>query len=128
MGHVRPGGSSPRIRRVAACMSGLLLATVLGTGSASAAHTLGTLDCGAAGVFEVAGVKPAGPPFDVPPPWSGIFLLEGTTQVFRAFTNSHFGTEMTPAVKSPRPLVTCTLTSEGPMFETEWTLVGMLLP
>jgi hypothetical protein len=35
---------------------------------------------------------------------------------------------MTPATKSPRPLMSCTLTSEGPMFETPWTLVGMLVP
>jgi hypothetical protein len=46
-------------------------------------------------------VKPVGPPFDVPPPWSGIYLLEGTTQVFRAFSNSHFDLEMTPATDVP---------------------------
>ena len=57
-----------------------------------------------------------------------IFLLEDTTQVFRAFSNPHFGTTMVPASKSPRPLLTCTLTSEGPMFDPEWTLVGMLVP
>ena len=114
--------------RVALITAAVTLAMALSPGLAGAAHTLGTLDCGNGLVFEVEGVKPAGPPFDVPPPWSGIFLLEGTTQVFRAFSNSHFGTTMTPALKSPRPLLTCTLTSEGPMFETAWTLVGMLLP
>jgi hypothetical protein len=115
-------------------MSRLALAASLGAALAfsasivNAAHTLGTLDCGSAGVFQVDGVKPAGPPFDVPGPWSGIFLLEDTTQVFRAFSNSHFGIDMVPASTSPRPLITCTLTSEGPMFDPEWTLVGMLLP
>jgi hypothetical protein len=106
------------------------LATTLALSAsiASAAHTLGTLDCGTAGVFEVDGVKPVGPPFDVPVPWSGILLLEDTTRVFRAFSNSHFGIEMVPASKSPRPLITCTLTSEGPMFDPAWTLIGMLVP
>jgi hypothetical protein len=125
----RTTNSPPRFTRtLAAAIAAAAISTAMAAGSVSATHTLGTLDCGAAGVFEVAGVKPAGPPFDVPPPWSGIYLLEGTTQVFRAFSNSHFGTEMTPATKSPRPLITCTLTSEGPMFDPPWTLVGMLLP
>jgi hypothetical protein len=79
-------------------------------------------------VYQVEGIKPAGPPFDVPPPWSGIYLLEGTTKVFRTFANSHFGTRMTPADMAPLGLITCTLTSEGPMFATPWTLEGMLLP
>ena len=114
--------------RIALVATAVTFAMALSPGVVGAAHTLGTLDCGNGLVFEVEGVKPAGPPFDVPPPWSGIFLLEGTTQVFRAFSNSHFGTTMVPASKSPRPLLTCTLTSEGPMFDPEWTLVGMLLP
>ena len=114
--------------RVALIAVTVTLAMALSAGGVGATHTLGTLDCGNGLVFEVEGVKPAGPPFDVPPPWSGIFLLEGTTQVFRAFSNSHFGTTMTPANKSPRPLLTCTLTSEGPMFDPPWTLVGMLVP
>ena len=117
--HARPAGASILV-------AAILLAVA--AGGVSAAHTLGTLDCGDAGVFEVEGVKPAGPPFDVPPPWSGIFLLEGTTTVFRAFSNSHFGTHMTPLDHARRPFISCTLTSEGPMFETPWTLVGVLLP
>jgi hypothetical protein len=107
----------------------LTLATLLGTGAVRGAHTLGTLDCGQAGVFDVAGHLPAGgPPIDRPSPWSGIFLLEDTTRVFRAFANTHFDTEQKPATTSPRPLITCTLRSVGPMFDPEWTLVGMLLP
>lgn len=117
-----------RAHRVLGSLAALSLAMAFSAGTVSASHTLGTLDCGSAGVFQVDGVKPAGPPFDVPGPWSGIFLLEGTTQVFRAFSNSHFGTEMTPVHKSPRSLITCTLSSVGPMFDPEWTLMGMLLP
>jgi hypothetical protein len=33
-----------------------------------------------------------------------------------------------PASASPRPLITCTLTAEGPMFDQPSTLVGILLP
>jgi hypothetical protein len=121
-------GRSVKRWRIASIVAAVTLATAVSAGGVGAAHALGTLDCGTAGVFQVEGVEPAGPPFDVPPPWAGIFLLDGTTQVFRAFSNSHFGTTMTPASKSPRPLITCTLTSEGPMFDPPWTLVGMLLP
>jgi hypothetical protein len=121
----RRPGSSWRVALIAVAVT---LAMALSAGAVGATHTLGTLDCGNGLVFEVEGVEPAGPPFDVPPPWSGIYLLEDTTQVFRAFSNSHFGTTMMPASKSPRPLLTCTLTSEGPMFDPPWTLVGMLVP
>jgi hypothetical protein len=126
MAAIRSRSTAPwRIAFIVAAVTALM---AVSAGGVAATHTFGTLDCGPAGVFEVEGVKPAGPPFDVPPPWSGIYLLEGTTQVFRAFSNSHFGTTMTPATKPPRPLMSCTLTSEGPMFETPWTLVGMLVP
>ena len=121
-------GRPMRRWRAAAIVGATTLAMAASAGGVGAAHTLGTLDCGTAGVFEVEGVKPAGPPFDVPPPWSGIFLLEGTTQVFRSFSNSHFDTAMKPATISSRPLVTCIVTSEGPMFDPPWTVVGMLLP
>jgi hypothetical protein len=120
--------SSTVVRRLAAGLTGALLATALSAGTVSATHTIGTLDCGSAGSFQTDGVELDGYPFGVPVPWSGIFLLEGTTKVFRAFSNSFIGTDMTPAVMSPRPMITCTLTSVGPAFEEEWTLVGMLLP
>jgi hypothetical protein len=107
----------------------LTIATLSSAGGVRSAHTLGTVDCGPAGVFEVAGHLPVGgAPIDRPSPWSGIFLLDGTTTVFRALSNSHFETEQTPATRSPRSLVTCTLHSVGRMFDPEWTLVGMLLP
>ena len=104
----------------------LALAGSLGGGVAQANHTFGTLDCGASGVFEVDGRLPLQSPIDRPVPWSGTFLLEGTTQVFHAYANSHFGIVKNPA--SQDGLITCTLTSEGPMFDPPWTLVGKLAP
>lgn len=114
--------------RLVVSFAAVVISLALITGVAHAAHTFGTLDCGNAGVYAVEGIKPAGPPFDVPPPWSGIYLLEGTTKIFRAFANSHFDTRMEPADKAAVALITCTLTSTGPMFEEAWTLEGMLLP
>ena len=106
----------------------LALAVLVGSGTAIASHTFGTLDCGAAGVFEVDGHLPLKSPIDRPVPWSGTFLLEDTTQVFHAYSNSHFGIVKNPATTSPHDLITCILTSEGPMFEPPWTLVGKLAP
>ena len=117
---------NPRWRRAAALPAALALAGVLGGGIAQANHTFGTLDCGAAGVFEVDGHLPLRSPIDRPVPWSGTFLLEGTTQVFHAYSNSHFGTVKNPA--SMDGLITCILTSDGPMFDPPWTLVGKLAP
>jgi len=122
---VRPRSSR---RRAAALFGSLALGSVLGSGSVQAAHTFGTLDCGNAGTFEVDGVLPRHSPIDRPVPWSGTFLLEGTTQVFHAYSNSHFGIDKNPATKSPHDLITCILTSEGPMFDPPWTLVGKLAP
>jgi hypothetical protein len=42
--------------------------------------------------------------------------------------HSHFGIEKHPATTSPRPLITRTLTSDGPMFDRPWTLVAILAP
>jgi hypothetical protein len=112
--------------RAVALPLALALAAALGTGVAQANHTFGTLDCGAAGVFEVDGHLPQNSPIDRPVPWSGTFLLEGTTQVFHAYSNSHFGTVRNPASRDG--LITCVLTSEGPMFDPPWTLVGLLAP
>ena len=89
--------------RLVASVGAAAISLALTAGVTHGAHTLGTLDCGDAGVYQVEGVKPAGPPFDVPPPWSGIYLLEGTTKVFRVFANSHFGTRMTPPIRHPWP-------------------------
>ncbi len=112
------------VRAIGLC----LIAAGISTGSVLASHTEGTLDCGTAGTFQVDGVELAGYPFGVPGPWSGIFLLKDTTQVFRAFSNDRFGIAMKPATLSARPLITCTLTSEGMGFPPDWVLRGMLLP
>ncbi len=119
-------GVYPRWGRVAALPLALALAGLMGAGVAQATHTFGTLDCGAAGVFEVDGHLPQHSPIDRPVPWSGTFLLEGTTQVFHAYSNSHFGIVKNPA--SREGLITCILTSDGPMFDPPWTLVGKLAP
>ena len=116
------------LRRLTATTGTAAITLALTAGVTHATHTSGTLDCGDAGVYEVEGIQPVGTPFDVPPPWSGIYLLEGTTTVFLAFSNSHFEIRMTPADKAPRGLITCTLSSVGPMFDPPWTLEGMLVP
>lgn len=116
----------PRWRRAMAIPLAVALAGVLGGGIAQANHTFGTLDCGSAGVFEVDGHLPLQSPIDRPVPWSGTFLLEGTTQVFHAYSNSHFGIVKNPASRDG--LITCILTSDGPMFDPPWTLVGKLAP
>ena len=115
-------------RGFAVVTGALALSALVGTGTAFANHTEGTLDCGAAGVFKVDGHLPQHSPIDRPVPWSGTFLLEDTTQVFHAYSNTHFGIEKHPASSSPRDLITCTLTSDGPMFDPPWTLVGKLAP
>jgi hypothetical protein len=116
----------PRRRRAAALPLALAVVGAFGIGVAHANHTFGTLDCGGAGVFEVDGHLPQNSPIDRPVPWSGTFLLEGTTQVFHAYSNSHFGIVKNPASRDG--LITCTLTSDGPMFDPPWTLVGKLAP
>ena len=115
-------------RRPMFMVAALALGTVVGTGTVQANHTFGTLNCGGSLVFEVDGHLPRNSPIDRPVPWSGTFLLEGTTQVFHAFSNTHFGIAKHPATAAPQPLVTCSLSSEGPMFDPPWTLVGKLVP
>ena len=45
---------------------------------------------------------------------------------FHAYSNSHFGIVKNPTSRDG--LITCILTSEGPMFDPPWTLVGKLAP
>lgn len=99
--------------------------------SAQAGHTMGTLDCGQAGTFEVDGQGPLPSGFEAPGPWSGLFLLEGTTQVFKAFSieGVSFRSELPAKANYPKPLLNCTLTSEGMGFPAGfWTLQGVLRP
>lgn len=117
-----------RMRAPMSLLAAVAVLSALGSGTVLANHTAGTLDCGEAGVWEVDGHLPRKSPIDRPSPWSGTFLLEGTTQVFHAYANDHFGIVKKPALSSPHDLLVCTLTSEGPMFEPPWTLVGKLAP
>lgn len=44
--------------------------------------------------------------------------------IAQAYSNSHFGTVKNPASRDG--LITCILTSDGPMVDPPWTLVGKL--
>jgi len=107
-----------------------LLAVLAAAPPVGATHTEGILDCGDAGTYSTSPGSANPPGFEAPGPWSGLFLLEGTTSVFRAYSIEapHFSYQLKPAGKSPRNLVTCTLESSGPAFVTPWTLTGMFVP
>ena len=107
----------------------LLLSVIPGT--AQAGHTAGRLDCGSSGSFDVDGIGPLPSGFDAPVPWSGLFLLEGTTQTFKAFSieGPSFPYELAAKAKYPKALLTCTLWSDGRGFPAGyWTLQGVLRP
>lgn len=97
---------------------------------AAASHTDGVLDCGAAGTYEVdaASVKPL--TFAAPVPSSGLFLLEDTNRVFRAFSidTPRSLIVLTAVNYNPHATVECALTSSGFNFEEPWILHGMLVP
>ena len=118
-------------RRFIGAVLGALLAVGLGTQPAVATHTLGVLDCGPAGTFDVeaASIEPL-PRFEAPVPWSGLFLLEGTNRVFRALSieTPRWSTVLEAADRNPRATIECTLTSNGLNFEEPWILVGFLAP
>ena len=117
------GHKSSRSRLAA---TGLGLALALSSGPVSATHTFGTLDCGSAGIFEVEAGSAAPADFEAPVPWSGLFLLEDTNQVFRALSieTPRSSIHLPAADHNPKAIVTCTLSSSGFNFETPWTLVG----
>jgi hypothetical protein len=119
-----------RSRTISAIL-GASLALTLAVGPAAANHTDGILDCGAAGTYhvEAASTQPL-PKFESPLPWSGLFLLEDTNRVFRAF---YLATPRSLIVEpalyhNPKALIECTLASSGFNFEEPWVLVGMLVP
>jgi hypothetical protein len=97
---------------------------------AFANHTNGVLDCGSAGTYEVeaASIEPLD--FEAPVPGSGLFLLDDTNAVFRAFSiETPRGTIVLPAVaRNPHATIECTLASSGFNFEEPWVLHGMLIP
>ena len=91
---------------------------------ARAGHVRAELDCGGDLSFVVDGRSvPAG--FEAPGPWSGLFLLEGTTQVFKAFRIDGWPPQ-TWAIPSwqRHDLIECTLV----VFGQPWTLSGVLGP
>ena len=117
--------------RTISLILGASLALTLAVGPAAANHTNGTLDCGDAGTYQVeaASIEPL-PKFEAPVPSSGLFQLEGTNRVFRAF---YLATPRSLIVEpalyhNPKALIECTLTSSGFNFEEPWVLVGMLVP
>ena len=117
--------------RMTSIILGTSLALALAVGPAAASHTDGILDCGSAGTFyvEAASTQPL-PKFEAPVPWSGLFQLEDTNRVFRAFyLETPRSLIVQPAIHSnPHALIACTLTSSGFNFEEPWVLVGMLVP
>ena len=117
-------------RRTASLALGALLGLAVVAGPAAASHTYGVLDCGADGVYDVDAASTVPPDFEAPGPWSGLFLLEGTNRVFRAFyIETLRSTIVQPAVAwNPHAIVQCTLTSSGFNFEVPWILVGFLTP
>lgn len=125
--------SEPRMgirSRAGLLVTGVALALALAAGPVSATHTDGTLDCGSAGTYEVQAASAAPPNFEAPVPWSGLFLLEGTNRVFRAFTidTPRWSINLRAADRNPKAVVSCTLTSSGFNFDTPWTMTGLIVP
>jgi hypothetical protein len=114
-----------------AMLAGSSLALALAAGHATASHTFGVLDCGTAGTFDVeaASIEPL-PAFEAPGPWSGLFQLEDTNRVFRAFSlvTPRWSIVLEATNRNPVVDVQCTLTSSGLNFEEPWLLVGLLTP
>lgn len=128
----RDGESSPNLRRRAmAMLAGSSLALGLVAGPVAASHTYGVLDCGTAGTFDVeaASIQPL-PSFEAPGPWSGLFLLEDTNRVLRAFSvvTPRWSIVLEATNRNPAADVSCTLTSSGLNFDEPWVLVGLLTP
>jgi hypothetical protein len=120
-----------RRNRVLSLVLGTAVAMGIMAGPASADHTFGVLDCDAAGAFDVeaASIEPL-PRFEAPVSWSGLFLLDGTNRVFRAFSvrTPRWAIVLEATDRNPHATVACTLTSSGFNFETPWVLQRMLVP
>lgn len=120
-----------RRSRIAAIgiLAGLMVAFTTAA-AVQASHAAGELDCGSAGAYAIDGRElPTG--IDSPVPWSGLFLLEGTTRVFRAHSidGQRFPFSRPAADRFPGEVITCTLTSSGFGFpDGYWTLTGVLTP
>lgn len=118
-------------KRAVAIVLGASLALGVAAGPALATHSQGILECGAAGTYavEAASIEPL-PKFEAPGPWSGLFLLEDTNRVFRAFyLDTPRSLIVRPALEhNGHAVVSCTLTSSGFNFEEPWVLTGFLTP
>jgi hypothetical protein len=111
----------------AALATAVLLAGAI---PALATHTHGTLDCGSAGTWQVEPASEVDPlPFEAPGPNAGVFLIEDGTLLFKAYSIEapHFAWARAGAARG-LTLVSCTLTSTGPMFSSPWLLEGVFLP
>jgi hypothetical protein len=127
----------PRPRRRAVSLARRTGAAVLATAvllagaiPVLATHTHGTLDCGSAGTWQVEPASEVDPlPFEAPGPNSGVFLIDDGTLVFRAYSIEapHFAWARAGTALG-LTLVSCTLTSTGPMFSSPWLLEGVFLP
>ena len=118
-----------RRRQWIGALAGASLVLAAMASPVAADHTLGVLDCGSAGTYDVeaASLQPL-PKFEAPVPWSGLFLLEGGTRVFRAMSirTPRWSIVLQAAERNPNATVECTLTSSGFNFEEPWILEGLL--
>ena len=122
-----PRAQRMQLARAGACA---VLLLVLAVAPASGTHTEGILDCGDAGLFHTHAGSANPGWFEAPRPHSGLFLLEGTTSVFVAYSLyvPAIDYAQVRAERSPHPLISCTLSSSGPMFTSPWTLQGVFNP
>jgi hypothetical protein len=127
----RRAARRPRIRGLAIGL-GLLLAAA-SAGTVQAGHVAASLVCGSE-TYEVDGTQPLPAGFEAPVPWSGLFLLEGTTTVFRALSIERQGFPFSrpKADKFPGDVIECKLWSEGFGFPEEpnnyWAMTGVFIP
>lgn len=121
--------SSRRSRLLALAISAGLMLAFASVATAQAGHSDGVLECPGEPTYEVDGHGPAGFAIGSPGPWSGLFQLEGTTRVFKAFAITGQGFPYPSEARYPMDTIVCTLTSAGPGFPIGyWTLTGVFRP
>jgi hypothetical protein len=124
-----PGSHRRRAGRAVSVAVGLVALFAFNVSGVFANHVSGELDCGAHGIYLIDGVAlPTG--LDAPNRISGLFLLEDSTSVFRAFTIDayHFDWALPSASRFVGSMIECTLSSSGPFFVEPWLMTGVLLP
>jgi hypothetical protein len=126
--NLNEGRHHMRRNRMLALTVGASLGLAIAATPAAANHTYGVLDCGPAGTYEIQAASIAPLTFEAPVPSSGLFLLEDTNRVFRAFSlETPRSLIVLQAINyNPHATVECTLTSSGFNFEEPWILHGML--